>query len=467
MKVSFPIKAKLFLLIALLLLFTMGSTSLFLLGHQKRMLTEELQKRGMIMLHMLSEESKGPLLSGDDLLLHKFVAEVKRSEGVLYALVCDQRGLIQAHTDLSRVGKQLVEREGIDIRREGDLTIRVIREGGEEVIDFTRPILYGGIEVGRAKIGISAQLVAEALVKARNRMLWLTLLSLALGTGGSMLLATLLARPVRRLMEGAREIGSGNLNFRIQIRSHDELGELTRSFNEMAESLWKKKLIEEAFGRYVTKQVAQEIMRHPEQIELGGKRQEVSVLFADIRGFTRLAERNDPEEVVRTLNSYLTLMTRSVFKHEGTLDKFLGDAIMAVFGAPIFYPDHALRAIAAALDIQEEIRALNKKRTAAGMEAVEIGIGINAGEVVTGNIGSEERMEYTVIGDNVNIAARLEDLAGAGQILISESIFQAVEGKVRVRPLDLVCLRGREKALPVYEVSGLAEVGSGNERSHC
>jgi adenylate cyclase len=224
----------------------------------------------------------------------------------------------------------------------------------------------------------------------------------------------------------------------------------------MAESLRKKKLIEEAFERYVTKQVANEILQHPEQINLGGKRQEVSVLFADIRGFTSLAERIEPEEVVRTLNDYLTLMTKVVFKHEGTLDKFLGDAIMAVFGAPIFYPDHALRAILAALDIRKEIRVLNEKRGAAGLEKVEIGIGINAGEVVTGNIGFEERMEYTVIGDNVNIAARLEDLAGEGQILISHSIYEAVADRVRVIVLDPIQLKGKESPLQVYEVNGLS-----------
>ncbi|MFH0872228.1 MAG: adenylate/guanylate cyclase domain-containing protein [bacterium] len=207
----------------------------------------------------------------------------------------------------------------------------------------------------------------------------------------------------------------------------------------------------------MTKQVADEILQHPERISLVGKRQEVSVLFADIRGFTSLAERLEPEEVVRTLNDYLTLMTKVVFKRDGTLDKFMGDAIMAVFGAPIFFPDHPLRAILAALDIRREIGALNLKREARGLEKVEIGIGINAGEVVTGNIGFEERMEYTVIGDNVNIAARLEGLAAEGQILISQSIYEEVANVVMVKPLDPIRLKGREKPLQIYEVSGLLE----------
>lgn len=453
----FPIKTKLTLLITLLILSTMTVTSAFLFHQGKRILTEEVQKRGAAMLHMLAEDSKGPLLSGDDLLLHKFVSEVGKSEGVVYAMICDEKGRIQAHSELARVGGVLAEKAGVSVLQSGRSVIQLVKEEGTYVLDFAEPIVYGGMEVGVARVGISTQLITNTVMKAQYRILVITFLSLLLGIVGSIILATFLAHPIRRLMEGVRAIGSGNLNYRIEVASTDELGELTHSFNVMAESLRKKKLIEEAFGRYVTKQVAEEILQHPEQINLGGKRQEVSVLFADIRGFTGLAERIEPEEVVRTLNDYLTLMTRVVFKHDGTLDKFLGDAIMAVFGAPVFYSDHALRAILAALDIRREIKALNEKRGTSGLEKVEIGIGINAGEVVTGNIGYEERMEYTVIGDNVNIAARLEALAAGGQILISQSIYEAIRMRVSVRALSPIYLKGREKPLQVYEVNGLAE----------
>lgn len=451
----FPIKTKLILLITLLILSTMAVTSIFLFHQERRNLTEEVQKRGAAMLHMLAEDSKGPLLSGDDLLLHKFVSEVKKSEGVVYGMICDEKGKIQAHSKLSRVGEVFTQNSGIKVLERGPLVIHLVKERGTYILDFAEPISYGNTEIGVARLGISTQLITDTVMKAQYRILLITFLSLLLGVVGSIILATFLSQPIRRLIDGVRAIGSGNLNYRVKVTSTDELGELTHSFNIMAENLRKKKLIEEAFGRYVTKQVANQILQHPEEINLDGKRQEVSVLFADIRGFTSLAERIEPEEVVRTLNDYLTLMTKVVFKHDGTLDKFLGDAIMAVFGAPIFYPDHALRAILAGLDIRREIRVLNEKREAAGLEKVEIGMGINAGEVVTGNIGFEERMEYTVIGDNVNIAARLEDLAGEGQILISQSIYEAVADRVQVRVLDPIHLKGKERLLQVYEVNGL------------
>jgi len=453
----FPIRVKLALLITLLILLTMALTSVSLLYHERNTLTEEVQKRGAAMLHVLAENSKEPLLSDDDLLLHKFVSEVKKSEAVVYAMICDEQGRVRAHSDFSRVGQAFPGTSGVKIQQRGLLVISQIKDEGEFVLDFAEPITYRGMEIGTARLGISTQLISETVMKAVGRILLITFLSLLSGIIGSVLLATYLSYPIQRLMEGVRAIGSGNLHYQVKVTTSDELGELTRSFNMMTESLRKKKLIEEAFGRYVTKQVADEILQHPERISLVGKRQEVSVLFADIRGFTSLAERLEPEEVVRTLNDYLTLMTKVVFKRDGTLDKFMGDAIMAVFGAPIFFPDHPLRAILAALDIRREIGALNLKREARGLEKVEIGIGINAGEVVTGNIGFEERMEYTVIGDNVNIAARLEGLAAEGQILISQSIYEEVANVVMVKPLDPIRLKGREKPLQIYEVSGLLE----------
>jgi adenylate cyclase len=451
----FPIKAKLTLLITLLILLTMSVTSIFLFRQEKKTLTEEVQKRGVAMLHMLAEDSKGPLLSDDDLLLHKFVAEVKESEAVVYTMVCDEGGKVRAHSDLSQVGRVFSGLPGKKTLEGDSLVIRQVKGNDAVVLDLAEPILYRGTEIGTARIGISTKLISDTVMRAQLRILLITLLSLGSGIAGSILLASFLSGPIHRLIEGARAVGSGNLRYQVQVTTSDELGELTQSFNIMAENLRKKKLIEEAFGRYVTKQVATEILKNPERIALEGKRQEVSVLFADIRGFSSLAEKLQPEEVVLTLNDYLTLMTKIVFRHEGTLDKFLGDAIMAVFGAPVYVPDHPLRAILAALDIRKEIGVLNLKREAKGLERVEIGIGINAGEVVTGNIGFEERMEYTVIGDNVNIAARLEDLAGEDQILISQSIYEDVAHLIKARPLDPIRLKGREKPLRVYEVNGL------------
>src|SRR6185369_4240196 len=189
----------------------------------------------------------------------------------------------------------------------------------------------------------------------------------------------------------------------------------------------EKEMIKRAFTRYVAREVVEEILKDPEQLALTGERREVTVLFCDIRGFTPVAERLSPEAVVSLLNEFYNLMIETTFKHDGTLDKFLGDAVMAVFGAPIAHPDHAMRAVRTALDMRNGVAELNERRVGEGKIPIGIGIGVSLGEVVAGTVGTEDRMEYTVIGDSVNLAARLVDHARpAGRILISHSTYERV-----------------------------------------
>ncbi len=164
------------------------------------------------------------------------------------------------------------------------------------------------------------------------------------------------------------------------------------------------------FSRYVSPVVVDELMKNPGAVKLGGMRRSLTVMFCDIRGFTAYSEKRPPEEVVGRLNEYLTAMTRVVFKHGGTLDKYLGDGLMAIFGAPVDYPDHVRRAITAAVEMQKEIDVLNKNWVQKGQPPLNIGVGINSGSVLVGNVGSPERMDYTVIGEDVNLASRVEGL---------------------------------------------------------
>ncbi|GAB6179381.1 adenylate/guanylate cyclase domain-containing protein [Desulfotomaculum defluvii] len=164
------------------------------------------------------------------------------------------------------------------------------------------------------------------------------------------------------------------------------------------------------FSRYLSPDVVNELMQSPDQVSLGGKRQELTIMFCDIRGFTAYSEGKAPEEVVSRLNEYLTAITHIIFRHGGMLDKYLGDGLMAIFGAPVFYEDHIERAIRASVEIQAAISKLNEKWAAQGAQALNVGVGINSGSVLVGNVGSPERMDYTVIGEDVNLASRVEGL---------------------------------------------------------
>ena len=212
------------------------------------------------------------------------------------------------------------------------------------------------------------------------------------------------------------------------------------------------------FSSYVSKRIVDELIKDPSKATLGGDRKEITVLFSDIRGFTSFSEKHQPEEVVKLLNEYLGAMTEIVFDYEGTLDKFVGDAIMALWGAPVGQPDHADRAVRCALAMIERLKQLQAKWAAEGKYVIDIGIGINTGDMVVGNMGAEgKKMDYTVIGDNVNLGARLEGLTRQynNHIIISEFTYEKVKDIVQVNELGSVTVKGKQKPVRIYDLVGI------------
>ena len=232
----------------------------------------------------------------------------------------------------------------------------------------------------------------------------------------------------------------------------------------ISESIQKRK-IASAFRKYVAPQVVDGIMKSGQyKIALGGETRDIAVLFVDIRGFTPLSESLKPEQVVEILNEYLNLTTNSIFKNGGTLDKFIGDATMAVFNAPFDLDDYELRALRTAKDIVAGAKALEKSCMDRFGRKVTFGVGVNCGEAVVGNIGCDFRMDYTAIGDTVNTAARLESNAKPGQVLISETIYERVKDKgVKVEPIGEIPLKGKSKGVFVYQLTEIDGVKVGGE----
>lgn len=222
------------------------------------------------------------------------------------------------------------------------------------------------------------------------------------------------------------------------------------------EQLVEKRRITQIFGKYVAPQIVDKILEAGEEhLKLGGDKKEITVLFVDIRGFTPLSEVASPEEVVEILNNYLELCSNAIFNHDGTLDKFIGDAAMAIFNAPTELEDHAYRAVQTAWEMKTNGEKLKQMLFERFGKEVAFGIGINTGEAIVGNIGSSARMDYTAIGDTVNIASRLEGQAKPGQILISKATFDAVQDKITSTSLGKVSVKGKENNIEVYQVEGL------------
>jgi len=227
------------------------------------------------------------------------------------------------------------------------------------------------------------------------------------------------------------------------------------------DTMKEKRFIRQAFQQYMAPELVGELLKNPDSLSYGGSLQEITVLFSDIRSFTTYSENHSPEETVNTLKEYLTEMVRIIIDNKGILDKFVGDEIMALFGTPLPLPNHALSACKVALKMREKMTELQEAWTAAGLEAFEIGIGINTGNAVVGNLGSEQIFDYTAIGDTINLGARLESINKeydtAKHIIISEYTLEHVKDHVDVRYLDDVKVKGKNKAVKIYELLSLKD----------
>ena len=221
----------------------------------------------------------------------------------------------------------------------------------------------------------------------------------------------------------------------------------------------RNRFIQNTFGRYLSEDVVKSLLESPEGLKLGGERRKVTILMSDLRGFTSLSESLGPEEVVRTLNSYLGAMADVILRHQGLIDEFIGDAVLAIFGAPEPRPDDARRAVACAVHMQLAMDALNEKNQALGLPRIEMGVAIHTGEVVVGNIGSEQRAKYGVVGAPVNHAGRIESFTVGGQILVSEATLQQAGDGVAVGERFCIDAKGAREPLVVYDLLGVAGEG--------
>jgi adenylate cyclase len=228
-----------------------------------------------------------------------------------------------------------------------------------------------------------------------------------------------------------------------------------------------KKFIKQTFSHFVTKSVVDELLENPDKIKLGGERKECTVFFSDVAGFTTISEQMSPEALVKLLNQYLTEMTNIIFKYDGMLDKYEGDAIMAVFGAPIAHGNHAYKCCAAALEMQETLAQLRDMWGKQGKPKLYARCGINTGQMVVGNMGSETRFDYTVMGDSVNLGARLEpaNKEYGTMVMIGENTYEMAKDKIIARQLDLLRVKGKTEPVKVYELIGLTEKGISEKKN--
>ncbi len=297
--------------------------------------------------------------------------------------------------------------------------------------------------------------IAFAMVyKIQRILIWLTGIVLSVSFLITLFFSRSLSKPIIKLTTAAGKIQEGDYEIEISSSSRDEIGLLTDSFQDMAHGLAERERIKSAFGKFVNKQVAELVIK--EEVKLGGERKDVAVFFSDIRSFTAMSESLDPEDVVEFLNDYMTRMVACVTRTRGVVDKYIGDAIMSIWGAPLTTGDDAFNAVNAAILMREGLMEFNIGRGGPEKPVIRIGCGIHFGPVLAGLIGSEDRMEYTVMGDTVNIASRIEALNKPffTDILITEETAGKVKDRVRVHPMQKITVKGKKEPLQVYAVLG-------------
>ena len=271
--------------------------------------------------------------------------------------------------------------------------------------------------------------------------------------------AAAISRPISRLRDGVRQVGEGDFAVAVPVRGVREVADLAHSFNELGQQLTeyieKRDFIRDTFGRYVTQEVVTKLLESEGALDMGGEIREVSLIMSDLRGFTAIIAEMAPEEVIIFLNRYLSKMIAILLDNRAVIDEILGDGILAFFGAPEPLEDHPARAIACALSMQAAMDEINAENEADGLPRLAMGIGVNTGSVVVGNIGSERRTKYSVVGSDVNFASRMEAFALAGQVLISAATFSRVRDLVEVASVLEVEMKGMPGKATLYDVRGI------------
>ncbi len=449
------LRVKFSALVVTLLVLASGALTYLAREQQRRALEGEIENRARMQATYLAGAAADALLAAErgafdeELTLDLLVQKVGAGRGVVAARLLDREGQITASIVKGERGEP-----GVALTDRGDpaSAVRSVRE--DSLLLVATPVYYSDVLVGEAQVVLDLQILVDPLVQKTTRQLALVAGAvLLIGVGAGLGFVALLVGPLQRLRRGVERLTRGEFTVRVAPTSRDEVGELTEAFNEMGDALEEKQRIQSAFGRYVDDYVLNQLLEGPEHEQLTGIQRDVTILFADIRRFTRISEGMKAPAVVALLNDVFQMVSDRILERGGTIDKFIGDSVMAYFGAPLHQADHALRAVSAAVDItrtiEERNRRTREREPGAPAVPVQIGIGIHTGPVVVGNIGSDRRTDFTAIGDAVNVAHRIEKLARAGQILVSEAVQRRVRGALRLRFEGERQLSGREEPVHV------------------
>lgn len=440
-----PIRYKISIIMIMILTLSIAGITWFLYNSEKRILLAEMKKRGNILSKNLAGAGFEAIVVKDKLASSDIIQEIMKERDIVYCMIFNNINRVVDSSLPADIGKIFRDTYTRSISRVKGLTNINVEYEEKAVLDVIRPIVVEHkkktIKKGFVRIGMDWEVLEDQVRRAMWYAIFIAFLLLLMGVYISLQFAKRITTPILNIVGVMEKVGRGDLEQSVEVSRIDEIGKLARAFNEMIQHL-KEKLM---MTKYVSKSTMEMISRKEDtKLELGGQRKVVTLFFSDIRGFTAFSETKTPEHVISMLNRFLSIQAEIIDRNRGSIDKFVGDEVVAVFTDAKMVEN----AIRSAILIQKKIQEMN----AQGKEKIGIGIGINTGEVVVGNMGSEKRMDYTVIGDNVNTASRLCSSAPAGQILVAEASYRSVRSRFRFRGPIALSVKGKREPLKVYEV---------------
>lgn len=441
--------------ISVLILLSMGILSAVLLYSQARQNDKFLNEFGQIIIKQLAASAQEPLFAQQyhelDTLINNVAIDANIVSTAIYShdrTVISSNGTLPSSNEISFAQ---------DFYKLGN-TWRFQLGVKPQLVVHTSPISFNDVTAGYALVvfsqdALNKQLSQQLVIMASTAFALLILVILA-----GLYLGKILSKPITSLATVANDIRSGKIAT-IAERRNDEIGSLIDAMNTMSEGLVQKNHIESLLHKFLAKDVANKVINQIDTVELAGEHVEATVLFADIVGFTSISEKISPEDVRKLLNEYYGYFNACARFYFGSVDKFIGDCVMVVFGAPKTDEKHQFHAIACALLMQELADKLNERRKEQGLYPIELRIGINSGKMLAGLVGSNDRMEYTVVGDAVNLASRLCSEANSDEIIIEESLYNNVNPEFAIDATDgkTIRVRGKEEEVNIFSVHGIEQ----------
>jgi adenylate cyclase len=426
--------------------------SLAVLEAEKRVLRQKVDELCKLSAQSLSIVAEDNLLLDNNVPIQEVINNMVelKLEGFESAFVLDRNGVIVAHSDVSMINQE--RKEYLAYLDSQDLLSVIEHENNTEYLNaipvtIERDGETKRVNIGLAEVKFSHAMIQAALNRSKRVVFLITSGALILGILLASLFSKRLSANIINLAGAVREIGKGNLDVQIDIPSRDEIGLLAEEVNRMVQSLRENIQMKKYVSPLAVDMIETQSERGTEVPSM--EKREIAVLFSDIRGFTSLSESLEPENLVDVINVYLDLQSKHIEENGGIIDKFAGDEVMAIFQGEAA-PDDSLTA---AVNIQRGVIEINQRRRREKKESLTVGIGINFGEAMLGSMGPSSRMDYTAIGDVVNLASKLCSFARSGHIVVTKNVIQRLNGSFSVVKMDPAKLSGRQKSVPIYRVS--------------